>query len=207
MANWAIVIGVDRYAIQDAALGGAVRDALDVREWLLDPQGGDVPEANLALVLGPAEGAPDPGVQAAAPDRNSATKAVAELIQRSGGAGERLYFYFSGHGISARTGFSDEDAMLFSDFEWLLPDNSWSLRSLSEYFATFQFQDQIMFVDACRNAPRIQEVRIGHWPRRASATSAHPRPSSSSSTPRHLDSAPPRGARQATSTPRSRACS
>ena len=165
MANWAIVIGIDRYAIQDAALGGAVRDALDVREWLLDPQGGDVPEANLALVLGPAEGAPDPGVQAAAPDRNSATKAVAELIQRSGGAGERLYFYFSGHGISARTGFSDEDAMLFSDFEWLLPDNSWSLRSLSEYFATFQFQDQIMFVDACRNAPRIQEVRIGHWPR------------------------------------------
>lgn len=165
MASWAIVIGIDRYAIQDAALGGAVRDALDVREWLFDPQGGNVPEANLALVLGPAEGAPDPGVEAAAPDRNSATKAVAELIQRSGGAGERLYFYYSGHGISARTGFSDEDAMLFSDFEWLLPDNSWSLRSLWEYFATFQFQDQIMLVDACRNAPRIQEVRIGHWPR------------------------------------------
>src|SRR5215218_10426130 len=55
--------------------------------------------------------------------------------------------------------------MLFSDFEWLLPDNSWSLRSLWEYFATFQFEDQFLFVDACRNAPRIQEVRIGHWPR------------------------------------------
>src|SRR3712207_2491602 len=43
--------------------------------------------------------------------------------------------------------------------------NSWSLRSLWEYLATFQFADQFLFVDACRNAPRIQEVRIGHWPR------------------------------------------
>lgn len=167
MANWAIVIGIDQYAIADATLRGAVRDALRMREWLLDPLGGDVPEENLALVLGPADGASplDPALGAAAPDRNSATKAVADLIARSGGAGERLYFYYSGHGIAARTGFSDEDAVLFSDFEWLLPDNSWSLRSLWEYFATFQFDDQFLFVDACRNAPRIQEVRIGHWPR------------------------------------------
>jgi uncharacterized caspase-like protein len=167
MANWAIVIGIDRYGIQDATLRGAVRDALKMREWLLDPLGGNVPEDNLALVLGPADGAPplDAALKAAPPDRNSATKAVADLIQRSGGAGERLYFYYSGHGISARTGFSDEDAMLFSDFEWVTPDNSWSLRTLWEYFATYQFADQFLVVDACRNAPRIQEVRIGHWPR------------------------------------------
>jgi uncharacterized caspase-like protein len=167
VANWAIVIGIDRYAIQDATLGGAVRDALAMREWLLDPLGGDVPEDNLALVLGPRPDAPplDPALNAAAPEHNSATKAVADLIQRSGGTGERLYLYYSGHGISARTDFSDEDAMLFSDFEWVLPTNSWSLRSLWEYLATFQFEDQFLFVDACRNAPRVQEVRIGHWPR------------------------------------------
>src|SRR4051794_18759837 len=46
-----------------------------------------------------------------------------------------------------------------------MPDNSWSLRSLWEYLATFDFGDQFFFVDACRNAPRVQEVRIGYWPR------------------------------------------
>ena len=43
VANWAIVVGIDRYWSEGAHLRGAVRDALAVREWLLDPAGGDVP--------------------------------------------------------------------------------------------------------------------------------------------------------------------
>jgi uncharacterized caspase-like protein len=165
MASWAVVIGIDRYAIADAALHGAVRDALRMREWLLDPDGGGLDEDHLVLVLGPADGAPDPGVPALAADHDNVIRAVYELVQRSGGVGDRLYFYYSGHGLSARQGFSDEDAIIFSDFEWMLPGKSLSLRSLWEYFAALRFDDQFLLVDACRNAPRVQDIRIGSWDR------------------------------------------
>jgi hypothetical protein len=50
MANWAIVIGIDRDWTERACLKGAVADALRIREWLLDPAGGNVPEENMALI-------------------------------------------------------------------------------------------------------------------------------------------------------------
>ena len=53
MASWAIVIGVDRYWLPQNCLGGAVRDALRMRDWLLDQKGGRVPRRNLSLLLGP----------------------------------------------------------------------------------------------------------------------------------------------------------
>jgi hypothetical protein len=51
MADWAIVIGVDKYLIPNASLRGAVRDALEMRRWLIEE--GRVPEENIALLLAP----------------------------------------------------------------------------------------------------------------------------------------------------------
>ena len=51
--NWALVIGIDKYWSEQATLQGAVRDALRMREWLLDGAGGGVPAEHLVLVLGP----------------------------------------------------------------------------------------------------------------------------------------------------------
>jgi uncharacterized caspase-like protein len=166
VANWALVIGVDRYWTERACLKGAVRDALWMRDWLLDPARGNVPEENLTLVLAPREGgaAPPDGIDAAPATYTGIANAIHDLIQRSGGSGDRLYVYYAGHGLAARVDQSDENAIVATDFTNVVTTNTMSLRSLWEYFETFQFADQFFFVDACRNIPWEGEFRVGQWP-------------------------------------------
>jgi Caspase domain len=164
MANWALVIGIDQYWTERARLKGAVRDALEMRKWLLDPACGNVPEENLTLVLSPLDGAEPAGVQGAKGTYAEIATAIDGLIKRSGGSGDRLFFYYAGHGLTARIDQSDENALVATDFTNVVTTNSMSLRSLWEYFETFQFADQFFFVDACRNIPWEGEFRIGEWP-------------------------------------------
>ena len=105
MANWAVVVGIDRYWSDAANLRGAVRDALSVRDWLLDPAGGNVPAENLQLVLAPGPNSPplDPELeQLPVGTKANITVAINNLIQLSGGIGERLFFFYAGHGLTAR---------------------------------------------------------------------------------------------------------
>ncbi|HZG36946.1 MAG TPA: caspase family protein [Gaiellaceae bacterium] len=168
MANWAVVIGIDRYWSEGAHLRGAVRDALAVREWLLDPFGGDVPADNLQLVLAPGPHSPpvDEALAAVPGTKANIIVAINNLIQLSGGKGERLYFFFAGHGLTTRVSNRDESALLATDFNSVNTDNSIALRSLWEYFETTQFDDQFLFVDACRNVPPWNEgaeFELGRW--------------------------------------------
>jgi len=168
VANWAVVVGVDRYWSDAAHLKGAVRDALAMREWLLDPPGGDVPADNLQLVLapGPNGAQPEADVEWALGTKANIIVAINDLMQLSGGQGERLYFYFAGHGLTARVSNRDESALLGTDFTSINTDNSIALRSLWEYFETTQFADQFFFVDACRNVPpwgEGAEFELGRW--------------------------------------------
>jgi uncharacterized caspase-like protein len=167
VANWALVLGIDRYWSETASLKGAVRDALTMREWLLDPAGGNVPPDNLFLVLAPAKESPDPGDEAewAQGTKANITLAVNNLVQLSGGKGERLFFYYAGHGLTTRVSNRDESALLATDFTEILTDNSIALRSLWEYFETLQFDDQFFFVDACRNEPPWGDsaFELGRW--------------------------------------------
>ena len=169
MANWAVVVGIDRYWSEAANLRGAVRDALSVREWLLDPAGGNVPTENLQLVLAPGPNSPplDPDLaQLPVATKANITVAISNLIQLSGGKGERLYFFYAGHGLTARVSNRDESALLATDFTSVSTDQSIALRSLWEYFETTQFADQFFFVDACRNVPpwgEGSEFEIGRW--------------------------------------------
>ena len=169
MANWAVVVGIDRYWSEGAHLRGAVRDALAVREWLLDPAGGNVPAENLQLVLAPGPNSPplDPKLaQLPIGTKANITVAINNLIQQSGGSGERLFFFFAGHGLTARVSNRDESALLATDFTTVTPDQSIALRSLWEYFETTQFGDQFFFVDACRNVPpwgEGAEFELGRW--------------------------------------------
>jgi hypothetical protein len=155
VASWALVVGIDRYWSEAAHLKGAVRDALSLRKWLVDPAGGNVPPDNVLLVLAPANESPDPGddVEWEQGTKANITLAVNNLVQLSGGKGERLFFYYAGHGLTTRVSNRDESALLATDFTDVLTDNSIALRSLWEYFETLQFDDQFFFVDACRNAP------------------------------------------------------
>ena len=163
--NWAVVIGIDRYWSERARLKGAVSDALKMREWLLDPAGGNVPEENLALILSPGAGNEPAGIEAVEATNAAIVSSIADLLKRSKGEGERLYFYFAGHGLTARVNQRDENALVCSDFTEVLTTNSLALRSLWEFFETVQFQDQFFFVDACRNIPwENVEFEVGRWP-------------------------------------------
>ena len=89
MANWAVVIGVDRYWTERACLKGAVRDALSMREWLLDPAGGNVPAENMALILSPLEGKEPPGgVEYVEATNSKLITAINDLLVRSAGKGD-----------------------------------------------------------------------------------------------------------------------
>jgi hypothetical protein len=94
--DYALVIGLNDYPSYGGANGrtlkGAIRDATDFADWLLDQNtGGGVPPANLKLVTS----TPNP----LAPDKQRIDAELLSIVQaaRQHG-GRRLYIYFSGHG-------------------------------------------------------------------------------------------------------------
>ena len=161
--NWALVIGIDKYWSDQAMLHGAVRDALRMRQWLLDGAGGGVPAEHLVLVLGPRDD-DRPNIPFVDATKDKIMIAVSDLLSMSGGKGERLFFFYAGHGLTARVDNRDENALVACDFNAINTDNSIALRSLWEFFETTQFADQFFFVDACRNMPwENKEFEIGRW--------------------------------------------
>jgi hypothetical protein len=167
---WAVVIGIDRYWSEASSLRGAVQDALAVREWLLSANGGGVPPENLILLLAPAASTSLPvGLDFFEATKDKIFVAINDLMTLSAGTGERLYFYFAGHGLSVRLARHDEQVLLASGFDSLDTDRSFTTRSLFEFFETTQFQDQFFVIDANRNVPWNEgEFEVGRWilPRR-----------------------------------------
>jgi tetratricopeptide (TPR) repeat protein len=162
MANWAIIVGVNHYSGPYPCLKGAVRDALKMGAWLRGHAA--VPAANQLVVLGRCPD--DPGQPSGVPGhvtRGVLVPVIRRLMQKSGGEGERLYFYFSGHGLTSRVTFSDENAIVLGDFtQGDTEASSIGLRSIFEHFETTRFRDQFFFIDACRNIPWEGEFYIGH---------------------------------------------
>ncbi len=163
MANWAIVIGVNEYSDPNLRLTGAVNDALEMKRWLLDPVGGNVPNNNLYLLLSNANNSNFTSEVKEATWDNIVSQSQ-ELIRNSGG-GDRLFFYFSGHGLSTVINFSQKDAIVTADFNQTMPNRGTiSIDSITEYFDTIQFKEQFFFFDACRNIPYKNPPRIGEFP-------------------------------------------
>jgi len=112
-SDYAIVIGVDRYPTPDKVLKGAVKNALQVAEWLVKRAG--VPRENLSLLLSPSPASPP-----VPPDWNSAFASSVTILEtlynvledQAGGKGERLFFYYAGHGVASRGNIYNEDAMV-----------------------------------------------------------------------------------------------
>jgi hypothetical protein len=166
-AHWAVVIGINNYWTPTACLKGAVQDALRMREWLLDEDGGQVPQQNLFLLLRPAPKDEDPrrkGLSYVDATRDNLVDMVDRLLTRSEGRAKRLFFHFSGHGLMSQVSASNEDALVMADFTPLLTDHSMSRRSLCERFLATRFLEQFFFLDACRNIPWEGRFEIGKWP-------------------------------------------
>jgi hypothetical protein len=169
VASWAIVIGVNEYWNPAVNLHGAVEDALKMSSWLTSQEGGNVPPQNLYLLTRPT---PPPSATPLHPrivKRDATYDSVVEsgidLVNKSGGKGERLFFYFSGHGLINRRNFTDESVIALADFSNVHPENSVTISSVREYFGNTAFNEQFFFFDACRNMLDWQrEFRVGEFP-------------------------------------------
>jgi hypothetical protein len=155
MANWAIVIGIDEYWDPEFALTACVKDAIKITEWLLDPNGGKVSPQNLYLMTRPTQQTGSVvgpvGIQRYDATFDLLVTVTDNLMTRSGGKGERLFFYFSGHGITNTSGTDAEEALVMADFTETLTNKAVEFRSLVEFFRGTRFSQQFFIVDACRD--------------------------------------------------------
>jgi hypothetical protein len=159
----ALVVGCDDYpGLAHGNLGGAVRDALAVREWLLRPDGGGLPQDRVTLLASPTAGTgPRAGAQVAPEDLDGPATfrafglALNGLVEGPGG--RRLYVYLAGHGCRTRPDNvrAGRDAFLFHDFcKDLVSVGSVAVREVYERLTVSSaFEEIVVIVDACRNAP------------------------------------------------------
>ena len=164
-SRWAIVIGVDEYHDDRLRLDGAVRDALSFKRWVTSPEGGGVPTANCRLLLGRRADDRGRGKADVEPTKANLVKTLNKVVAAAEAAGgaEQLYVYFSGHGITADLAGREESAIALPYFTVEHTDHSVAVRSLAEHLETTPFQDQFLFIDACRNQPE-HPTEIGRWP-------------------------------------------
>jgi hypothetical protein len=171
-SSFAIVIGIDRY--DDPAipqLTGPVNDALKMAKWLLDPARGKLGEDNLSLILDPIPNPIDPSLTRLSKLGNvlQATKRVVmttirDLPARAPSGGDRLFFFYAGHGLMSRSTSGFEDAIVSSDYD---KDacKALSVDSIQQFLKTLAFPEQYFILDCCRNflneATMLDSIVIG----------------------------------------------
>jgi hypothetical protein len=164
--TWAIVVGIDDYGGQLPTLQSAVYDAEEFACWLIDKVG--VQEDRVKKLLGrrPKDAARDGSERI--PTKDNVLKVVNEVVSESGGAGKAFYFFFGGHGVTAKYANRDESALLFPGIDKHEPFQTLAVRSIAEFFETTRFLDQFFFIDACRSPLPTSRNEVGDWqiPRR-----------------------------------------
>ncbi|MDY0748995.1 caspase family protein [Paucibacter sp. R3-3] len=160
--NWAVVIGVNEYRTPEHRLKGAVNDAVQMSTWLLDHGGVDRHQLYLHLSTTEAVKAP---VRVRRAERSNLVDTMEELLGRSGGEGDRFYFYFAGHGLSSAVSHQLQSAILPSDFRTIEPDRSITVASLVSLLASTGFKEQYFFIDACRNLSFDTDAVLGVYPK------------------------------------------
>ena len=159
MANdlhFAVCVGIDRYpGLPGQDLGSARRDAIAFRDWLVDPAGGDVPEANVRLItVEPDEAF---AIEDARPQQREVNRALHEFNQQLrehlDGKGDdwqrtRMYIYAAGHGIGPPMG---EGAVLMADAERDLLGNSIELSLYADWYLHCGLVHEVVILaDCCR---------------------------------------------------------
>lgn len=183
MRAHAVVIGIDAYGPERWRLGAAVDDALGFAKWALT-KGGVAPE-DLVLLLSPTD-PPQPGdVQIPASEKLVHTvhyepatwDKIQEVVNQSRTfTGDRLYFYYAGHGTSmpGLRGEKRIEPLLIPVDLQNIQTQDYRLIGFSEILPKLLFygpQEQFFFLDACRDfdLERLGMVAAGQagkflWP-------------------------------------------
>lgn len=144
--HYGLIVGIDHYP-NFRSLNGARRDAEDFHRWLIDPEGGGVPVANVVLVLSKEN--------PARPIHDDIDDALERILLHARGDNDdkRLYLYFSGHGL----GRSNLGADLCLA-PWSKQRRAMALDSLGYMQLVMgcgHFREVIFLLDCCR----VREVR------------------------------------------------
>lgn len=149
----AIVVGVQTYPhLSD--LGSPENDALAVRDWLVDPTGGDVPPANLQLIVSSQFTTTrlEPKLDAVRDAMDALVNQAEESRRAHSGLrlGRRLYLYFSGHGIAAA---DRRAALLMANASPLSLGHHLVGRPYAEWFVNAGLFDEVLLLMDCCQEP------------------------------------------------------
>src|SRR5204863_956098 len=155
--DYAIVVGISKYpALGD--LVGPEADARDFHAWLIDPQGGAVPEANVTLLL--SSNYPV-AAQLKAKPQVADIEAVFDDFYVKGReesvVGDRLYLYFAGHGFAPSL---EDAALLMANAARGMTGYHIPGRKYANWFrqAAF-FKEVVLILDCCRENYQLSAVR------------------------------------------------
>jgi len=156
----AIVIGLNEYEHTDD-LVNPVRDACRFAEWLVQKAG--VRPGDVELLTSPAQLPTDvprvPGVVPKLASRENLAETIDQFPERAK-EGERLYFYYSGHGLAykpreLRGKIDQQDAIVPCDFKRYGPKPI-SIQWILDLMMASRFDEQFFFFDACRNIDKVK---------------------------------------------------
>jgi hypothetical protein len=162
--DYAILVGISRYRDKSLRkLDGPVRDVELMRRWLVDAQGGNVPEAHVITIVSDEAVEPPPGatLPPVVQDFENAFAGVlldpqqSEVIRRPNG---RLYLFFSGHGFCERLESSPQAALYVANATRLFNYNICG--TLYAHWARDQaaFGEVVLVMDCCRDSELYKQV-------------------------------------------------
>lgn len=162
--DYAIIVGVSHYYHDSLKpLPGAVEDAKRFLAWVCAPDGGAVPRNNVKVILS-SDHRPPKDYWDAQPKKQMVDGALREFgigDSEPQPARDRLYFYFTGHGVAP--GF-DDLALLMASAARDWPDDNLGFPHYHKYLHEVStFRNVIFFLDCCRT---LDDHVIGQSPGR-----------------------------------------
>ncbi|MCL4299461.1 MAG: caspase family protein [Anaerolineae bacterium] len=148
--DYAVVVGITKYP-EIGDLQGPENDAQAFYDWLRSPQGGNVKESHITLIVSSKYDNSAAGALLTQPLRDQVEAAFVELINQAGDSGtlgRRLYIFLAGHGIGVDI---EEVALLMANAgvrsKYHLPG-----RSVATLLRTSAlFKEIVLFMDCCRD--------------------------------------------------------
>lgn len=175
--DFAIIVGIDNYP-ELGQLKGPVHDAGAFRDWLWDPEGGDVPPDQIFFITSPENDGKPLDFLDAHPTFDEVSAAFLQLIRRSlqsddGEVGRRLYLFFSGHGYAMDI---DSASLIMANAHKLLSIPGFpSTEAANRIRKTGMFSEVILFMDCCRDdLPRVEQ-QLPPWLLSSDASGANVR--------------------------------
>lgn len=146
VSHYALIVGIDHYP-RFRSLNGACKDAKAFYSWLINPDGGRLPDSHVELVL--SESNPP------RPIHNDIDDALEKLLLKARGYGEdkRLYIYFSGHGLGRSNVGADLCLAMWCKERRAMALDSGDYLKLA--MGCGYFREVIFLLDCCR----VREIR------------------------------------------------